>query len=155
MKFLPFASLLFLCSCVATGPVPVVYKVGSTGDQRKSAVLDCETQALSKVPRAMASAVTPAYTMPSNVQCYSTGYTVSCQEYGGQTIGGNAYSYDANQDLRDRVTMQCLANKGYQLVSLPTCDAEQSKRAIASAQQRMPSYDKIECVVQGGYALKQ
>lgn len=136
-----------------TGPVPVVYKPGSTGEQRTSALTDCEIQALTKVPRAIATGMTPAYTSPSNVQCYGSGAYVSCQEYGGQTYGGDIYSYDANQELRDRVTLQCLQQKGFQVISLPTCDAEQSKRAISASGREQPTYDKIECVVEGGYVL--
>lgn len=153
MKKFAVTSILLVGACVATGPVSVVYKPGSTGAQRSSALLECETQALAKVPRAMATGVTPSYTTPSNVQCYGTGYSVSCYNYGGQTYGGDLYSYDANQDLRDRVTLQCLQQKGYQVISLPQCDAEQAKRAV-SASGKQPTYDKIECVVDGGYVLK-
>ena len=79
---------------------------------------------------------------------------MSCQEYGGQTYGGQQYSYDANSDLRYRVILQCLQKKGYQVIDLPSCDSEQSKRAVSSSGQKQPTYDKIECVVQGGYVLK-
>lgn len=154
MKKFSVIAFLVATACVATGPVNVVYKPGSTGEQRLSALTECETQALAKVPRAMATGMTPAYTTPSNVQCYGTGAYVSCQQYGGQTYGGDVYSYDANQDLRDRVTMQCLAQKGFQTISLPSCDAEQSKRAVSSMGRKQPTYDKIECVVEGGYVLK-
>lgn len=153
MKKIAAVTVLFVGACMATGPVSVVYKPGSTGPQRSNALLDCETQALARVPRAIATGVTPSYTTPSNVQCYGYGYSVSCHDYGGQTYGGDVYSYDANQELRDRVTLQCLQQKGYQVVSLPQCDAEQSKRAI-SASGKQPTYDKIECVVEGGYVLK-
>jgi hypothetical protein len=155
MKRLGLTALFFVSACVASGPVAVVYKPGSTGEQRLTALTDCETQALSKVPRAIATGMTPAYTTPSNVQCYGTGAYVSCQQYGGQTYGGNVYSYDANQELRDRVTLQCLAQKGYQVISLPTCDAEQSKRAVSAFGRKQPTADQIECVIEGGgYVLK-
>lgn len=154
MKKFSILTILFVGACVATGPVAVVYKPGSTGEQRSAALLDCETQALAKVPRAIATGVTPTYTTPSNVQCYGSGAYVSCQQYGGQTYGGNVYNYDANQDLRDRVSLQCLAQKGFQIISLPTCDAEQSKRAVSSVGRKQPTFDKIECVVEGGYVLK-
>lgn len=153
MRKLTVLAAVVLGACVATGPVSVVYKPGSTATQRSSALLECETQALAKVPRAIATGMTPRYTTPSNVQCYGTGYSVSCYNYGGQTYGGDVYSYDANQDLRDRVTLQCLQQKGYQVISLPQCNAEQAKRAVSSAS-KQPTYDKIECVVDGGYVLK-
>ena len=154
MKKLFLTLALLLTACEDVGPVPVVYKPGSSGGQRSSVLTDCETQAISKVPRAIATGVTPSYSTPSNVQCYGTGNYVSCQEYGGQTYGGNVYNYDANQDLRDRVVKQCLQQKGYQVVSLPKCNAEQAKRAISSSSQKQPTFDKIECVVDGGFVLK-
>jgi hypothetical protein len=147
-------AVCFVGACVATGPVPVVYKPGSTGSQRLVALTNCETEALARVPRAMATEMTPRYTTPSNVQCYDYGYTVSCQQYGGQTFGGDVYSYDANQELRDRVTAQCLAQKGYQVIELPQCSSEQAKRAISSANTKQPTSDQIECVVEGGYVLR-
>lgn len=146
-------SAIILTACADTGPVAVIYKPGTTAEQRSNVLTGCETQALSNVPRAMASAVTPTYTTPSNVQCYGSGNYVNCHQYGGQTYGGNLYSYDANQELRDRVTMQCLQTKGYQVISLPQCNAEQSKRAVSSAGRPQPKAENIECVVEGGYTL--
>lgn len=154
MKKIVAITMLIASGCVMTGPVQVVYKPGSTGEERTSAFTDCEIQALGKVPRAIATGVTPAYTTPSNVQCYGSGAYISCQQYGGQTYGGDIYSYDANQELRDRVTLQCLQQKGYQVISLPTCDSEQSKRAVSAYGRKQPTYDKIECVVDGGYVIR-
>ena len=155
MRRLVLLATCLAAGCVDTSPVPVVYRPGSTGEQRSSALTACETEAIGKVPRAIASGVTPTYRTPSNVQCYGSGNYVSCQEYGGQTYGGTSYNYDANQDLRDRVTAQCLMQKGYQVISLPVCNAEQSNRAVSSSGRKQPTYDQIECVIQGGgYALK-
>jgi hypothetical protein len=149
-------SLVFLLSaCVMSGPVAVVYRPGSTGEQRSNDFTNCEVSALREVPRATATGVTPSYSTPSNVQCYGSGNYVNCQEYGGQTYGGNVYSYDSNQDLRDRVTLQCLQSKGYQVVSLPVCNAEQTARAVSAAGRQQPTVDKIECVTEDGYAVRQ
>jgi hypothetical protein len=147
-------SFITMSACVPTGPVEVVYKPGSTREQRMDVTTNCATLALARVPRAMASSVTPSYSTPSNVQCYSTGNYTNCQETGGQTFGGNAYTFDANQELRDRVVMQCMRENGYTLISRPTCDAEQSKRAISSSGRGQPTADKIECVVDGGFVMK-
>lgn len=155
IKKLVLVSLIGLAGCEDAGPVGVVYKAGSTGEQRRAAVTNCEVNALSKVPRAMATAATPSYRSPSNVRCYGSGNYVNCREYGGQTYGGNLYSYDANQDLRDSVTLQCLQSRGYQMVSLPVCNSEQAKRVVSSSGRPQPTADKIECVVEGGYAILQ
>lgn len=155
MRRFMLSATLLLCACVTAGPVQVVYKPGSTGEQRLSALTDCQIEALGRVPRATATGVTPSYSTPSNVQCYGTGAYINCQEYGGQTYGGTVYSYDTNVELRDRATAQCLQQRGYQVVSLPSCNSEQSKRAVSSVGRTQPTVDLIECVVDGGFVLKQ
>lgn len=146
---------LALCGCmVATEPYQAVWRQGSTGAQRADVITQCQVQALQQVPRALATASTPVYRVPSNVVCTGYGYSVSCFDYGGQVYGGQTYTQDANEELRTRVTTQCLANRGYQVLSMPRCTAEQAKKGAISRQSRLPAAEAVLCLTDDGYVLK-
>lgn len=78
-----------------------------------------------------------AFTTPSNVSCNPT--TSSCTVTGGQTIGGQTYTVDVNAGLRSQVIRQCMAKRGWQLVTLPNCSAERYSAYLADpAKYRAP-----------------
>lgn len=133
-------------------------KKGATVSQRDIDFTDCEVAAVNKVPPSMKVATTPSYTTPVTVtpthtNCYGYGYSVSCYNYGGtvyggQTYGGEVYSYDANQDLRDRVLLQCMAQKGWEPVGVRRCtDAEVSGASVVSSSGGLPAAKEIGCFV--------
>ncbi|SEJ64006.1 hypothetical protein SAMN05421762_2010 [Pseudooceanicola nitratireducens] len=151
-------------ACVPTAH-SIYWKSGKTYQQRQNDFTNCEVEAVRKVPVAQAVGVTPvyhtpAYTTPIQTSCYGTGYYASCtstggQVYGGQTYGGDVYTYDANSDLRDRVAMQCMSNRGYQKITVPVCDAEQKKLAVSAKSGRSPAASQVVCITadKSGYVL--
>ena len=152
----------------------VFWKTGATTAERLADYAPCEVQALQQVPRAMATAQTPSYSMPpvpstSYTSCYGSGYAngysysgqASCATTGtpsvaSPTIGGQLYSYDANQGIRQDVGAQCLAEKGWQRLSFPTCTAEQVKLGVFSARvTALPRAENVLCVTaDSGYVLR-
>jgi len=94
-------------------------KPGVTAGRMQSEFTDCEIEAAQRVPQQMAIGTTPTYTTPVQTQCVNYGYSVSCQTTGGQTYGGNTYSYDANDGLRSKAEAQCLYRRGYRFTTVP------------------------------------
>jgi hypothetical protein len=131
------------------------WREGVSYQKVKSDRTDCAVSALNTVPRETAVRTVPGYVTPIQVspistQCYGNGNFGACTTSGGvvtggQVIGGGVYTYDQNAALREQVTDQCLAKKGYQKVVFPTCTSEQAKKAVISSQ--LPAIDKVECVV--------
>ena len=112
-----------LTGCMAAVP-PVPYQEGRTKKQANNDWLDCTVSATQKVPVNTGIYTTPRYTTPLN--CNTSFGNTTCT--GGQTYGGNVASYDANARLREQVTIQCLQNKGYQIVNYEPCSRDVQKK---------------------------
>ncbi len=141
------------------------YRAGVSPGKIQADKTSCQITALREVPRAMATGqtptyTTPTYTSPTYTNCYGGGYSASCTTTGGnvsggQTYGGQVYSYDANQELRQKVEAQCMAQNGYQYISLPLCTPEQAAGGFTPYGNRgMPEASLVLCVVKGGYVSK-
>ena len=151
-------ALAVLCGCDA-GPQTQVWKTGVTPAQRQADVTACDVVAANQVPAAMAVAQTPTYTTPAYTSCYGSGFgygygyssQANCTTTGGQVYGGQTYSYDANAGLRERVSAQCLAQKGYAGITFASCTADDLKGAMAlPLGAPMPRPEAVLCIASGG-----
>jgi len=124
-----------IASCGVSTNSNYQHKPVTLGQKAKD-LTDCAVKAAQSVPVNTAIKTTPRYTTP--VSCSSSGsiyggysgyssYGGSTYCTGGQTYGGQTYSYDANEGLRDTVFNQCLSDKGYQTITspIPVCAPEQ------------------------------
>lgn len=146
MRFYPAISVCFaLSACVPTSEA-YLWKDGATTLQISRQSTECEVASLNKVPASNQVGTTPSYTTPTQTYCTGYGYSASCTTTGGQTYGGNTYSYDANADLRQRVFNMCMQRNGYRSVTVPTCTADQTKagRRVSSLN-RLPVLDNVVC----------
>lgn len=140
-----------LSACAPTTQT-VYWQDGTTQGRINQAVTQCQVEALQSVPQSVAVGTTPRYTTPVQTNCYDTGYGLQCNSTGGQTLGGQTYSYDPNSDLRNRVEAQCMANRGYSLVSLPVCTPEQRRSGnLRGFPANLPPIQSVACVYDGTY----
>lgn len=131
------------------------WKSGATLAQLESDSTDCEVFATRQVPVSTQVGTTPTYTTPVNTSCYNYGYSVQCTTTGGQVYGGTAYTYDANAGLRERVGIQCMASRGYQVVTYEFCsDAEVANGVRPFNSGRLPPASDVLCVTANGYVSK-
>lgn len=154
-QFCLFAALALTVGCVPSES-KMIWRAGSSLSQIDSDTTSCEVAALKEVPRAMAVGVTPTYTTPTYVtptytNCYGYGYGATCtttggQISGGQTFGGNPYSYDANSSLRTKLVAQCMAKQGYQVSTFPYCTKDQEANAVSLIGARLPDPTNVACV---------
>ncbi len=132
---LSVAALLFVAGCVETTadmvkqgkPIEKFYPVkkGVTTDSYDNDWLNCEIEAAQRVPQNTAIETTPVYRTPVQTQCYSTSYgSMNCTQTGGQTYGGDTYSYDANLGLRVEAQKQCMTRSGYRNTTIPKCSPD-------------------------------
>lgn len=140
---------LVLAGCVDTQPAYLVHKTGSAPTERMSALTRCEVIALQAVPRAMATQMTGGYYNPGSIQCNTFGSMTTCNRVGAVNIAPTAYSYDANQELRMRVTSQCLNESGFDVFTRPRCVTDSQKNAYRAASNApgQPPADQIPCVI--------
>ena len=99
-----------------------IYRADTTVSRADRDFFECEVAAARAVPQQTQIATTPRYTTPVQTSCYNIGYSVQCSSTGGQTFGGQTYSYDANANLRSRYLARCLIDKGYTSADLPKCE---------------------------------
>ncbi|SFJ43444.1 hypothetical protein SAMN04487991_2158 [Celeribacter neptunius] len=114
-------ALLVLGACV---PTTSYYLYNSRADVSRAHNDDfeCDLAAERSVPQALRVATTPMYTTPQYTNCYKVGYTVQCNTTGGQTYGGDTYTYDANKNLRNEYYARCMVGRGWQVFEVPDCD---------------------------------
>jgi hypothetical protein len=135
---LALSTVLLLSACE-----PVVdnyrYKSNVTVSQKDKDYFECDLASAQVVPANSQVGTTPMYVTPRQTSCY--GYP--CTTTGGQVLGDDVYSYDANANLRSDYYNRCLAAKGYSVVTLPLCPSttvvpEQLKQTLMT-QVRAPA----------------
>ena len=113
-------SLLAVAGCQTT-TVQYAYKPNTSVTQKDRDSLECEVYATRLINPNVQTGTTPTFTTPTQTNCYTIGNSVQCYTTGGQTTGGQAYSYDANAALRQDVVQQCMADRGYTFSAIPIC----------------------------------
>ena len=125
-------------------PLQTYYKTGVSVQRLQSDQLACEVQALKDAPIATRTIVTPARYIPPRKHCNSVG---KCVVKGGFWIHGDVYTIDANEDLRERVELQCMAKRGYEPARIPACPSGIAQSAPAAATQVLPPLNAQSCVI--------
>ena len=56
-------------------------------------------------------------------------------------------TFDPNEDLRNRVEAQCMADKGFAPVSIPACPRNVARAAPTRATTTLPALNPKSCVI--------
>ena len=107
MRYLAAISFALLASCA---PQLLFDKPGMAPGSGQGDLTDCQVEALSKVPPSNQTRVID--TGPATTYTDCAGGTCTSSTYGGNP---SIYTIDQNAALRDQVTIQCMAKKGYTL----------------------------------------
>ena len=97
------------------------YKAGTTPAVVQRDQTNCQVFAAQQVPANQVVSTTPVISSPTQTYCNQIGTQTFCNTTGGQTFGGQVTTTDTNAGLRQRVFGQCMADKGYRYVNIPTC----------------------------------
>lgn len=120
------------------------YKPGVAVTSLERDQTQCEVQALRDAPVANEARQDPPTFYPGRRICNSNG---QCYREPGYWIPGRFYTVDVNAGLRNRVLTQCMADKGYQPVTIPAC-APAVKQAVAPKQtSTLPTLAPNTCVI--------
>lgn len=145
---LGFIAPLALVACEAPTD-HYLYRQGASVSQADSDYFECKLSAARAVPTDARVGTTPTYTTPVQTNCYTVGYSVQCNTTGGQTYGGQTYTYDANKKLRNSYLARCLASRGYSATELPVCDTKKlSQTTLAKLHGKLRQPSKDACYVQ-------
>jgi len=125
------ACVLLFVVLAGCAPVSVFYRPGADGARTQSETDQCQVKALRDAPVANQIRQLPPIYYPGTTFCDPNG---RCVVSPGYWVDGGFETIDINAPLRARLTTDCMAKRGYQLISLPRCD-----RAIAESQPPIPN----------------
>lgn len=133
--------LLLLAGCT---PLSIYHQEGVAVTRMQSDLLACEVAAVNNVPVSTQLRREPPIFVPGQRVCRRDG---RCYFRDGYYVEGRLYTVDANRGLRGRVQAQCMADKGYDPVSLPQCSSGVARQVPPGATQILPPLTDKSCVV--------
>lgn len=132
---------LILSGC---GPLSIYYREGVSVSRMQSETTACQVKALRDAPVATQVRQSPPIYFPGRTVCNSAG---QCYTTPGWWEPGNVYTVDPNAGLRGRVEQQCMADKGYAPVQLPTCSQNVAAQVQPVKSAKLPALGPKSCVV--------
>lgn len=135
--------VVVICALTACAPLTIFYKQGEEVSRMEHDLTDCRVSALNRVPvDRRQHYVPPIY--DTRTICDGSG---NCRSVHVLVSPGRWKTYDANEELRDDVVDQCMAEQGYAKVSLPRCDASTTRATEPVATHVLPPLTENSCVV--------
>ena len=139
--------VLFFCGLAATLsgclPLSVYYREGAEVGGIARDRTACDVAALREVPvRKLTRYIPPTYSYRKS--CNATG---ACTTILILVSPGRWESYDANEGLRARVAVQCMADKGYAKVKLKPCPSDVVADTTITATRVQPPLTSQSCAI--------
>ena len=136
-------SLLLVPALFGCSGLNTYYREGVTIGQLQKETLACQVEALEKAPVANEIRQSPPIYVRGRQHCTANG----CYTSPGYWIDGDIYTVDTNKPLRDRIELQCMADKGYEPVSIPACNLAVQNSAQEAATTVLPRLTANTCVI--------
>lgn len=138
--FTLFGAGLALAACA---PLTLYHRPGASVARMQTDQLNCEVRALKDAPVASEIRQRPPVFFPGRQICNG----LDCFYRPGYWLDGGIYTVDVNQDLRGRVQDRCMAQSGYQPVTVALCNAA-VKSAVTPGQTRtLPTLTPTACSI--------
>lgn len=143
MRMTVKVAILALCAS-GCAPLSIYYKPGASVTRLDRDTTACQVDALKDAPVANQIRREPPVLIPGRVVCNSAGH---CYDTGPYWIQGRVYTVDVNADLREKLTDQCMGDKGYAPVRIPQCPLGVADKAPPKATTRLPDLTPKSCAV--------
>ena len=140
----PVFLMLFCAALAGCAPLSIYHKPGVSVTRMQSDQTNCEVAALRDAPVATQIRQRPPVFVPPRKICDAAG---TCYTEPGYWVQGEIYTVDVNADLRGRVQTQCMAQKGYQPVSIPLCSASLARAAPPGQTTTLPRLTEQSCAI--------
>ncbi|OOZ76055.1 hypothetical protein BOW50_10535 [Solemya velum gill symbiont] len=145
---------LLLSGCVTT-PAEIHHKTGVKPQKQASDLTACQVKAANAVTASIQVRSTPIFQTRTKMNCRIVDDNIRCKETGGRISGGDVRTYDANADLRERVTDECMTKKGYMKYEFRRCTPSEVKNS-STTNTIFPPVTEMTCAKQtstGGWVL--
>ncbi len=128
-------------------PYTLYHRAGVTTDTARGDEVACGRIALAQAPVAMEREIIPGDIVQGPDICDAQG---RCRPGPVREIPDRYRLRDVNEDLRNLIARQCMAERGYDRVTLPAC-SDAIARSVAPAITRvMPKLTSKACVIRRG-----
>ena len=138
------SALLAVMTLSACQPLSMYYRAGVSVAKADDDRLNCQVASLKDAPVATQIRREPGYYIPPRQVCNSAG---ACTYRGGYWTPGRTYTVDVNASLRRQLTDRCMAQKGYQPVSIPACPQSVADAAPVAATRTLPTLTPSSCTI--------
>lgn len=136
-------ALVVVCLASACAPLRTYYAEGVSFATLERDNTRCDVLALRDAPVATVVRRDPPRFVRRR-HCDSSG---QCVYRGGIWVPGEVYTVDVNADLRARVKGQCMADRGYRPVQIPTCPSGVADAAPPGRTTILPTLNENSCVI--------
>lgn len=133
-----FSGLLAGCA-----PLNLYYREGVPVQRLNSDLGSCTQKALRDVPVDQDTRYIPGQEIPQTL-CNASGF---CQTVWVQVSPDRIETYDANEGRREQYETACMAQAGYQPVSLPPCNDAVVRATRLSATKVLPPLASNSCAI--------
>ncbi|MGR3511071.1 MAG: hypothetical protein ACU0FF_17420 [Sulfitobacter sp.] len=134
----------FMAVLAGCAPLDTYYKPGATVANMQRTTTECAVSALEKVPPSTQLVRDPPQFVPPHQRCNSHG---QCHVTPGYFVPGAVYEIDPNAQLRRRVVGQCMADAGFDPVSIPACPSSVARAAPVMSTTTLPALNAKSCAI--------
>ncbi|WP_407493370.1 hypothetical protein [Pseudooceanicola sp. MF1-13] len=144
-----FASVPYLAAALALAGCAqqIYYKPGVTTAQVQRAQDACALQAQTAAPYRPETRIRPAPLIPEKQVCDAQG---NCQIVPAQQGFPEFETVDANAERRVLLARTCMAEAGFDRVTLPTCDSAQRQSVAVGVTRTLPRISEASCIIPRG-----
>ncbi len=140
-KWFALLMVFSLTGCADT--TAFYYKKGMVLASKQKDYDACKIKSFKEIPQNIVTTYNPGVHNPGTLSCNTIGTYTSCNRVGALNIPASSSSQDANEGVRARFIAECMNNKGYILVDMPTCGlGDEGYNPL----QKAPALNKIKCV---------
>ena len=138
------ALALLIAGCSET----IYYQAGATTASARADEVACGRIALAPAPVAREREIIPGEDVPGPVICDANN---NCRRTPGRRLPPRVIVRDVNEELRRLIGRQCMAERGYERVSLPYCSEAVQAQVTPAVTRRMPALTTGRaCIIKRG-----
>lgn len=142
-----FGTLAALALLVAGCSETIYYQPGASTTETRADEIACGRIALAQAPVEKETEIIPGRYLPGPVVCDANN---NCHRRPGRRLPPEIITRDVNEELRRLIARQCMAERGYDRVTLPYCSEAVKAQVTPAITRRMPQLSGRACIIKRG-----
>jgi hypothetical protein len=142
-----FGALVALALLFAGCSETIYYQPGASTAEAQADEVACGRIALAQAPVEKETEIIPGRYLPGPVVCDANN---NCRRQPGRRLPPQIITRDVNEELRRLIARQCMAERGYERLTLPYCSEEVKAQVTPAITRRMPQLSGRACIIRRG-----